>query len=126
MTAPRWVVANFNQSPAATGARVSEVLVYILNLDPAIANPITSISLLMQSQGVSSTVAVLVYTSGSQALSCPALNRFKVNATLVSATSLSLAAFQASTVAGVRVDMTAAAAAKQQLPHIAGIGLQLV
>ncbi|KXZ43029.1 hypothetical protein GPECTOR_106g123 [Gonium pectorale] len=135
MATPRWVVANFSQSPAPTGSRVSAVLLYVISLDPALASPITSVSLLVRAQGSVVTVAVPVYLASNggnstttRSLACPALNRLAVNSStlVIAGSGLGLASFRASTVVGVRVDVTSAAVAnKQQLPQVAAIGLQL-
>ncbi|KXZ51598.1 hypothetical protein GPECTOR_12g562 [Gonium pectorale] len=125
LATPRWLGANFSQTPAATGGRVSEVLIYVLNRG-TFTNAIANVTLLLRPQGSAVVVEAPVFQStGSQRLDCPALNRFPVNATLASA-ALSPAAFRNATVLGARVSIVgSAASSKRQLPHIAGVGVQL-
>ncbi|KXZ43362.1 hypothetical protein GPECTOR_92g585 [Gonium pectorale] len=121
---PRWVAASFNQTPAATGATVSEVLVWINNkgeFDPAFS----TISLVVRQPNATTTTTVPIYEGDGKEIKCPGLNRFQVNTTIV-ARSMALRTFRSATVLSVRIDVTSVATNnKKNLPHVAAIGLQL-
>ncbi|KXZ47686.1 hypothetical protein GPECTOR_33g568 [Gonium pectorale] len=122
---PRWVVAEFEQRPQAS--IVASVLVWILNVDPELDDPITDITMQVLPQGSTADRAarqVPIFRAAGQELSCPALNRYNLNATLIS-TALPLDTFRSARIMHVGVNISTAAAKRNQLPQIAAVGLQL-
>ncbi|GFR45991.1 hypothetical protein Agub_g7466 [Astrephomene gubernaculifera] len=132
LAVPRYVVAYFNQTPAARGAQVAAVELYVTNkgsLNPAIA----SIDLLLKGttnkqQGITQRwVTMYVGGSSDPPLSCPGLNRFVVPAAPALQPPQTNAGLNACEVVAVRVTVSnATVAAKSELPHLAAVGLRLL
>ncbi|GFR52172.1 hypothetical protein Agub_g14705 [Astrephomene gubernaculifera] len=122
--APRYVVAYFNQTPAARVNQVTSVLLYVLNvgsLDPAF----TSIDLLLRVPGQGTSRWVTLYTGiSSQQLTCPGINRFALS---VASLQPQMPLVAVSEVSAVRVNVNGAyISSKSDLPHLAAVGLQLL
>ncbi|KXZ44999.1 hypothetical protein GPECTOR_59g606 [Gonium pectorale] len=129
LAAPRFADLYFNQTPVATGARASALVLWLMNRG-AVDPPIASVQLIMRARDARpGTAATLVQVFAGQAgqganLTCPREHALPL--ALLPGQGLTEAAFRNLTVLGVRIHVGNGTVTKTgRLPHIASVGLRL-